>query len=391
MKFNILQNFDYESNNLFKSFSSDVKLFTDDDEIEIFEAIKLIDIKLNYYLINACDKSVNEFKASIYSEIKKINNILISKNNNDIDLLTNQLTNTAIDLSIKHILFEANKVKVENFNDDRLTKFKKDGFYDFLIPNSDYFNGICDELLTSHRKMYEKEDDWRGANAFDGGSNKDKYFSFFENLIIENKIDLLVSQYWNAKCRIKYIASDYCHSRQKWFKNNHKGQSLMKTNYIHFDADPNISKMLIYLTDVTENDGPFRVVRSSNLQHVSLFLKYLHYSLELLNNSKFTKESDLFGRGLYIYRKDLLMKLPSILIGATHFGDDLVEGSLLYNYILDNLVTFKSRKGTCVLFDGFRSLHVGGNPISGERLAVQVAFEFEKKEEVKKRMIWFRK
>lgn len=392
MNFNTIQNFDYSSNTLFTEYLPSTKTFNDDEEIRIFEAIKRIDINLNYYILQANSLSVENFKKSIADDIQIINNILNSKNDKDLELITKHLTNMAIELSVKHILSKVNKINVDNNFDSRLPSLKKDGFYTFIIPETTEFNSLCDELMISHRKMYENQDDWRGANAFEGGVQKDKFFLFFEKFILDNKIDDLISKYHGAKCRIKYIASDYCHSRQKWFKNNHEDLRLLKTNYIHFDADPNVSKMMIYLSDVTDNDGPFKYVRGSNLQQISLFLKYMHYALEQINNPIFSKKDDLFCRGLFTNRKDLLMKLPNILIGATHFGDDLLEGSPLFNYIVENLISFESKKGMCILFDGFSGLHVGANPLQGERLAIQVAFEYEVKKVVKpKRRLWFQK
>lgn len=392
MNFNVLQNFDYYNNTLFTEYIPTNKIFTNEEEIHIFEAIKRIDIYLNYYILQANSLSVENFKKSIADDIQIINNILNSKKDRDLELITKQLTNMAIELSVKHILSKVNKINVDNNFDSRLPSLKKDGFYTFTIPETTEFHSLCDELMISHRKMYEKQDDWRGANAFEGGIQKDKFFLFFEKFILDNKIDELISKYHGAKCRIKYIASDYCHSRQTWFRNNHEGQDIIKTNYIHFDADPNVSKMLIYLSDVTDNDGPFKFVRGSNLQQISLFLKYMHYSLEQINNPIFSRKDDLYVRGLFTNRKDLLMKLPNILIGATHFGDDLLEGSVLYNYVVDNLVSFEASKGTCILFDGFSGLHVGGNPLHGERLAIQVAFEYEVKKVYNPiRRLWFQK
>ena len=392
MNFNVLQNFDYYNNTLFTEYIPSTKIFTNEEEIHIFEAIKRIDIYLNYYILQANSVSVENFKNSIADDIQIINDILSSKNDDDLELITKQLTNMAIELSVKHILSKVNKINVDNNHDSRLSSLKKDGFYTFTIPETTEFLSLCGELMISHRKRYENQDDWRGANAFEGGIQKDKFFLFFENFILDNKIHDLISKYHGAKCRIKYIASDYCHSRQTWFRNTHEGQDIIKTNYIHFDADPNVSKMLIYLSDVTDNDGPFKFVRGSNLQQISLFLKYLHYALEQLNNPIFSMEDDLYVRGLFTNRKDLLMKLPNILIGATHFGDDLLEGSVLYNYVVDNLLSFEGSKGTCILFDGFSGLHVGGNPLQGERLAIQVAFEYEvKKVDNPKRRLWFQK
>jgi len=390
MKFNLIQNLDYERNSHFTKYIPENRLFSEKDEIEIFELIKKIDVNLNFFLNKANSRSAEDFRLSIVDEVNQFKNLLLLKNDSDIYLIASQLVDFAVDRSAAHIKLKVNSVKVDDLTDERLPKLKKDGFYEFNIPKSDEFDSICNELMFSHKKMYENEVDWRGANAFECVTKKDKYFLFFEKYILDNKIDELISQYHGAKCRIKYIASDYCHSRQQWFKNNHEGQGLIKTNYVHFDADPNISKMLIYLSDVTENDGPFQIVRGSNLQQISLFLKYIHFGLEVLNSEKFAKGGDFYGRGLHVERKDLLMKLPIILIGATHFGDDLIEGSMLYNYIVDNMVSFNRNKGACVLFDGFAGLHTGGNPKNGERLAVQVAFEYEVNN-VKKRKSWFRK
>ncbi len=95
------------------------------------------------------------------------------------------------------------------------------------------------------------------------------------------------------------------------------------------------------------------------------------------------KKENLYGRGLFLYRKDLLMKFPVSFMGTTHFGDDLAENSDLSRYLLANTIVFTKPKGTVVLFDGFRGIHAGGNADTGERLAVQVAFIQKNKVSVK--------
>ena len=65
------------------------------------------------------------------------------------------------------------------------------------------------------------------------------------------------------------------------------------------------------------------------------------------------------------------MKFPKAFRGTTHFGDDLIEGSALSDYLLDRTITFTEKQGTAVLFDGFLGIHAGNNANQGERLAIQ--------------------
>ncbi|MGZ3921902.1 MAG: hypothetical protein ACXVC7_16500, partial [Bacteroidia bacterium] len=82
----------------------------------------------------------------------------------------------------------------------------------------------------------------------------------------------------------------------------------------------------------------------------------------------------LYGRGLFLYRKDLLMKFPKKFMGSTHFGDDIEANTALSKYLIDNTVTFYNNKGAAILFDGYTGIHAGSNAHTGERLAVQIAF-----------------
>ena len=91
-------------------------------------------------------------------------------------------------------------------------------------------------------------------------------------------------------------------------------------------------------------------------------------------NAMIEGPSGHFSQNLFRNGRSLLMQFPTCFIGSTHFGDHLVEESELSRYLLDNTVVFTRPAGSCIVFDGFLGVHAGGNPLSGERLAVQIGF-----------------
>ena len=147
-----------------------------------------------------------------------------------------------------------------------------------------------------------------------------------------------------------------------------------QTNYYHFDAEPNVAKMMIYLTDVQAGDGPFRFVKGSHALARSVFTIGLHYGVDAKLNPLVEAPPSLYRRNAFNYNRSLLMQLPHAFLGSTHFGDDLVEGSALSRYLLENTEVFTRKAGAGIVFDGYLGVHAGGNPIDGERLAVQIGF-----------------
>ena len=373
MKTHFIQQYGYRDNEHFAPHFKEI--FTQSDNIAIKELIDEIDAIVDYAVVNGLATPATQ--QQIDQRVQRIKQIIDTKAAEEEELKSclNELLANAAEVTKRYL---TNMTKNKDFtldlkdpNDDRLTTLRSQGFLQFQFQKNQEFTNWSESQLHAARAKYEGQDDWRGANSYLPDSAE---YQIIERFLEANDIIPLISAYKGMNMKLCYAAWDYSHNRQKWFRNNHEYDQLSPTNYYHYDADEDIAKMLIYLTDVKEGDGPFRLVRGSNTLSRSLFANYLHLSNDSILSRRFADEDDLYGRGLFVKRKDLLMKFPQVFIGSTHFGDDLIEGSPLSDYLLQNTEVFYAEKGTAVLFDGFLGIHAGSNAAKGERLAVQVAF-----------------
>jgi hypothetical protein len=385
MEKHFIQNLKYEKNSYYNSLNI-INNFSVSDNIEILNLINSIDAVISFLIQPNLTYSKNKFQSLAGTYLSEFKNLLSERSKNDHELLENlmlifETTVASVEKYIENMSNNLDYKKTNLINKtnssliEKISTIKENGYLEFEFEQSTDFLSWSEEQLNEARLKYSNESDWRGANSYDLNS---KEFKFIQEFIYDQKILEIISAYKNMNMEIVYAAWDYSHNRQKWFRNNHEYDHLSPTNYFHYDADVDVAKMLIYLTDVNDGDGPFKFVKSSNTMPRSTFINYIYSAIDTKISPKFANKENLYGRGLFLYRKDLLMKMPYCIIGSTHFGDDLIEGSELSSYLLNHTVVFKRKKGTVVLFDGYKGIHAGGNAHTGERLAIQVAFRRSK-------------
>lgn len=381
MERHFLQDLQYQKNEYF-SVNGVKNNFSVADNIRIGELVNSIDSIITFLTRDNQKQTQNKFSNLANPYITELRKIFDERSigNDQLNNALRSVLDGAVSYVLKYIDILTDNSDyhppLNNQNlEEKIALMKEQGYLEFEFDESDEFLNWSNEQLDSARKKYEGQADWRGANSYDADSGE---FQLINRFIEKNNILPIISSYKKMEMSVIYAAWDYSHKRQQWFRNNHEYNHLSPTNYYHFDADADVAKMLIYLTDVSEGDGAFKVVKGSNNMSRSIFLTYIFYAFDTILSPSFSEKGNLYGRGVFLYGKDLLMQFPYCLIGTTHFGDDLIEESSLANYLLENTITFTRKKGTVVLFDGFRGIHAGGNAFEGERLAVQVAFRRNK-------------
>jgi hypothetical protein len=149
---------------------------------------------------------------------------------------------------------------------------------------------------------------------------------------------------------------------------------------MHFDADHNVLKILLYLHDVGREGGPFSYISGSHRWRRSLFTlaMYRGFDSEQAEIVELEPDGSDYKLGYYRPRFMLpqyrggLMKLPTILRGSTHFGDDVLDESEESLQLLRDETTMLAGAGAIVLFDGSAGIHRGSTVRRGERWAVQI-------------------
>lgn len=129
-----------------------------------------------------------------------------------------------------------------------------------------------------------------------------------------------------------------------------------KTKYLHIDGKPTASlKLLIYLNNVSLENGPFRFVVEQ---------KYHPSEEEII----IRKTNDSLGFG-----EKQLASLPKPYRARCVFGNDIDEDHPEYGFLLSNEKVITGQAGTGILFDN-NKVHRGGFVREGVRHMAQVNF-----------------
>jgi Phytanoyl-CoA dioxygenase (PhyH) len=270
---------------------------------------------------------------------------------------------------------------------ERLQSFQTDGFCRIGI-----YPSLAKEIWSktwwerSQLRARSKSDPWRhcalALQRYSPGA--DAICNF---LVTEGVIEL-ASAYMGQQMEFIYAALDHAHERQSWYKNCYSdiGLPTSKTAYMHFDADHDVIKAMLYLRDVGPENGPFRFVRGSHKWNRSAVVTAISRGFDVEQEARFEAEADGLDYKLGYYRprykvneyREALAKLPNLLRGSTHFGDDIVDGSVLSTQLLSQEEVFVGSAGILVIFDGSRGIHRGSLVESGSRWAVQIGMRVSK-------------
>lgn len=190
-----------------------------------------------------------------------------------------------------------------------------------------------------------------------------------------------VSAYTGRKTRVIGLALELSVPQATWWKNAIPGLGRPpQTLYAHLDETISCPKSIVYLSDVTEQNGPtgcypgaYEAMQLNPLQEMigrvvgtvgtrpdsplkDYYAKQYHQSV---NSENFRRH---------------FMRLPECLRFNSHMGWDVAPGSELESSLASNERKMIGPAGTFIAFDGARLLHRGGLMQEGERLALQVIF-----------------
>lgn len=188
-----------------------------------------------------------------------------------------------------------------------------------------------------------------------------------------------LNEFFGRKVNPIYWYLAYNANTESWYKNCYGDVGLPTSDlaYSHFDHDFELAKIQIYLTDVTENDGPFAFVPGS---HKWTGCKTQQFIFKEMDKAfKYPKDESLYYRprfGSPQYRKQLL-QLPTPLQGSSHFGDDLVNGSPMTEELKKQFRVVTSDQGNCCVFAGGDLLHYGGLCNGTDRWVIQFGLATE--------------
>ena len=161
---------------------------------------------------------------------------------------------------------EKYKKSVNNlYSNEKFKDLELNGYVEYFIENTELFESESQLLLDYARSHYREKDDWRSSGFMDPSTfHESKIFKLIQEFIDKNRIFEMVSDYMDSNLELAWAFPNYSHHRQQWFRIQDQ-ETISPTNYYHIDKDRNMIKILIYLTDVNDEDGPFKYVKGSNL------------------------------------------------------------------------------------------------------------------------------
>jgi hypothetical protein len=177
-----------------------------------------------------------------------------------------------------------------------------------------------------------------------------------------------------------YFTIVHSYPGETWYKGCYADADLPtgRCTYMHYDHADDMPKAIVYVGDVGPDNGPFSVVPGSNSWHPSysqgLFFKFLDRLGEEIVRRK--ASYDPYHRPQFKDRefRTEFVKLPRTLQGSSHFGDDVVDGTPLADFLIAREFRVTSDVANCMLFSGHSTVHRGGLVESGERWAFQIGF-----------------
>ncbi len=190
-----------------------------------------------------------------------------------------------------------------------------------------------------------------------------------------------VSAYTGRRTQVYGLALELSVPQSTWWRNAIDGlERPPHTLYAHLDETIACPKAIVYLTDVTERNGPtgsypgaYEALQLNPLQElVGRVIGVVGTRPDSLLKTHYAKQyhqsmnSENFRRHF--------MRLPSALRFNSHLGWDVMPGSEAEMLLARSERKLTGPAGTFIAFDGARLLHRGGLMETGERVALQVIF-----------------
>jgi hypothetical protein len=190
-----------------------------------------------------------------------------------------------------------------------------------------------------------------------------------------------MSAYVGRKTRVVGLSLELSVPAATWWRNTL--ESLVrppKTLYAHLDETISLPKSIVYLSDVTEENGPTSCYpRAYENLELNPLQEIVGRVVGVVGNRATSPLHQHYGKSYHQSInsqrfREHFMKLPESIRFNSHLGWDVMPGGALETRLADTETRMIGPAGTCVVFDGARLLHRGGLVRSGERLALQVIF-----------------
>lgn len=191
-------------------------------------------------------------------------------------------------------------------------------------------------------------------------STNESLFKSIEDLLVNCGIIAAVSKYLGRAAKIVDISPQINDPTDNFWQHFFPDLPDYKprTAYFHKDASGGDVKAIIYLSDVTHEQGPFSFIIGSAKKKAGLFKNLIQ---EINDSSGFS--------GTCPTARKRFAALPKFLQSKCTFGNDIIPESSLAQELLKSTWEIKGTKGHIVVFDS-KGIHRGGMVINGERVVI---------------------
>ncbi|MEY2929913.1 MAG: hypothetical protein RL033_662 [Pseudomonadota bacterium] len=229
--------------------------------------------------------------------------------------------------------------------------------------------------------LRESESAERGTRSWRILPRAGAYYRVLQQALDEHGYTGATSAFHGCEMELLSVNLVYSHERERWWRDCYADQGLPTSpaTYFHHDQDWHQIKAVIYLTPATRESGAFSFIEGGHRFRQGNALAHIYFHL----THAMDRAAAAANAGLpHYYRRAFsvaglragFVGLPRILQGATHFGDDLLEGSPQTAALLARERIVESGTGNIVLFNGGDLLHRGGLVQRGERWSLQLMF-----------------
>jgi hypothetical protein len=220
----------------------------------------------------------------------------------------------------------------------------------------------------------------RSDLSINKGETVDRINKLIENEFRNQGIFKIISNYVGIRYETVGVSLELSVEGSTWWKNNHTSGLPPKTMYAHLDESIYAPKSIIYLSDVSKQNGPTSA-------YIGVYEKFENNPLQdaigrIIGNVGNRVNSELNSHYNKPYHQSFasenfrrhFMKLPSELRFNSHLGWDILPDTNLESQMANSEEVMLGPAGSFVVFDGSMLLHRGGLIETGERIVLQVVF-----------------
>jgi hypothetical protein len=254
-------------------------------------------------------------------------------------------------------------------------------FFGDLPPNvTEKIKRVVDPLIDEFRKRAASGKLNRSDLSQDSGIQNWRVGSILDREFQRQGIFAVLKEAFGVRYRYTGMAIELSVAGSTWWKDALGQDTPPATMYAHLDESVYAPKSIVYLSEVSEENGPtscyptvYGSFQNSALQDIIGRVVGGVGSSPQSPLREYYESKSYQSAASANYRRHFMM-LPSELRFNSHFGWDVIPGSELESKMKSKEVVMTGAPGKFIVFDGSQLLHRGGLIESGERIALQVIF-----------------